>query len=603
MTSAIVGGTFLAAEPMRTQIVLLPRLSGKTDGYGELMTTIYVGNFITMEERAPRVEAVAVAGGRIAAIGTVAEIESKLGGSDFDIDRTTFAGAILTPGLIDQHLHPILGASTLASEVIAIEDWVLPGHRFAAAASPEDYRTRLLDALARLDRRDPSGTEILFSWGYHELWHGPLSRTDLDQIAPTRPVVIWQRSCHEWYLNTAATRLIGINEEQQAGHGDASAMVDWANGHWWEQGMNLLLPALTPHLLTPELMSRGLAQMVSYLHLNGVTAFNEPGAIFTPELWQLYQAILGADSTPFNSYFLVDGRAQVDSGLPLEQTLADTERQIALAPPGSGKLEFFDHQVKLFADGAIISQLMQMRRPYLDADGNPDPKHVGAWLISPEHLRQRVSLFWKAGYQIHCHVNGDAGLDVLLDAFEAAMTEYPRTDHRCVIVHFANSTPAQIERIARLGLLVSANPYYTTQFADMYGRVGLGPERADEMVRSASVLAEGIGLSFHSDLPMGPSSPLGFMWCAVNRTTVSGRVAAPQERIGVHDALRAVTIEAAFSWRREDEIGSIWPGKRATFTALAEDPYVVDPGHLRDIRVLGTFFEGRWYPVAPVSRT
>jgi predicted amidohydrolase YtcJ len=561
------------------------------------MITVYLGSFITMDERAPRVEAVAVNDSRIAAIGTLAEVEAQLGDVSYQVDSTTFASATVTPGLIDQHLHPILGASTLASEVIAIEDWVLPDRTFKAATSQDQYRSRLVEALTKLDQTDPGNTEIFFSWGYHELWHGSLNRTYLDQIAPKRPIVIWQRSCHEWYLNTAATDLIGITEAQQSGHGDASEMVDWPGGHWWEQGMNLLLPALTPHLLTPELMIRGLTQMVSYLHRNGVTAYNEPGALFTPDLWKLYQAILGADDTPFNSFFLVDGRAQVDNGVPLDQTIADTERQIALAPPGSGKLEFFDHQIKLFADGAIISQLMQMRQPYLDVDGNPDPKHVGAWLISPEHLRQRVSLFWKAGYQIHCHVNGDAGLDVLLDALEDAMREHPRTDHRCVIVHFANSTPEQIQRIARLGLLVSANPYYTTQFADMYGQIGLGPERADEMVRSASVLAQGIGLSFHSDLPMGPSSPLGFMWCAVNRSTVSGRVAAPAERISVHEALRAVTIEAAFSWRKEEELGSIWPGKRATFTALAEDPYSVNPMHLRDITVLGTFFEGRWFPL------
>lgn len=562
-----------------------------------MTTTVYVGTFITMDERAPRVEAVAVTDGRIGPIGTLTDIEAVLHGTEYQLDRDTFDGAVVTPGLIDQHLHPILGASTLASEVIAIEDWPMPGHTSPAAVTPQDYQRRLIDALDRLDQRDPGGAELFFSWGYHELWHGPLDRALLDRLAPTRPVVIWQRSCHEWYLNSAAISLLGLTADGQAGHGDASAMVDWAAGHWWEQGMNLLLPALMPKLLTPELMTRGLTQMVGYLHRNGVTAYNEPGAIFTPELWQLYQAILGGPDVPFNSYFLVDGRAQVDNGLPLDQTIADTERQIALAPPGSGKLEFFAKQIKLFADGAIISQLMQMRQPYLGADGKPDPHHNGAWLISPEHLRERVGLFWEAGYQIHCHVNGDAGLDVLLDAFEDAMRAHPRDDHRCVIVHFANSTPEQIERIARLGLIVSANPYYTSQFADMYGQVGLGPERADHMVRSASVLAAGIPLSFHSDLPMGPSSPLGFVWCAVNRTTVSGRTAAPEERISVHDALRAVTIEAAFSWRKEDELGSIWPGKRATFTALAEDPYAVDPQHLRDIAVVGTFFEGRWFPV------
>lgn len=561
------------------------------------MITVFVGDFITMDDRCPRAEAVAVQDGRVVDLGALNEVTSRLTGREFSIDADTFAGAVVTPGLIDQHLHPVLGASTLASDVIAIEDWVLPEHTFPAATSPQQYHDRLVAGLAALDARDPSGAEIYFSWGYHRLWHGELDRSFLDQLAATRPVVIWQRSCHEWYLNSAAIAAIGLDRDEQLSHGAASAMIDWEAGHWWEQGMNLLLPALQPKLLTDELMVRGLRQLVGYLHRNGVTAFNEPGALFTPPRWQLYQAILGADDVPFNSYFLVDGRAQIDNHLPEDQVIADAERQIALAPPGSGKLEFFDKQVKLFADGAIISQLMQLREPYLDAEGHPDPQHHGEWLIEPDQLHQRVRLYWEAGFQIHCHVNGDEGLDVLLDAFEDAARTNPRPDHRCVIVHFANSRPDQIARIARLGLLISANPYYTTQFADRYGEVGLGPERADRMVCSASALAAGIPLSFHSDLPMGPSSPLGFMWCAVNRTTVSGRVAAPEERISVHDALRAVTIEAAYSWRKEDQLGSIWPGKRATFTVLAEDPYAVDPQHLRDIAVRGTFFEGRWFPV------
>jgi predicted amidohydrolase YtcJ len=116
------------------------------------------------------------------------------------------------------------------------------------------------------------------------------------------------------------------------------------------------------------------------------------------------------------------------------------------------------------------------------------------------------------------------------------------------------------------------------------------------MVRAASVLRRGIPLSLHSDLPMGPAAPLALASFAVNRRTPEGRVAGPQQRIGVHDALRAVTIEAAYSWRREDELGSITPGKYANFTVLAEDPYAVEPERLGDIPILGTVFEGRWFP-------
>ena len=169
-----------------------------------------------------------------------------------------------------------------------------------------------------------------------------------------------------------------------------------------------------------------------------------------------------------------------------------------------------------------------------------------------------------------------------------------------MIVHFANSTEQQVERIARCGAIVSANPYYPVGFADKYGEFGLGPERADVMVRSASVLRRRIPLSFHSDLPMAPSSPLFLASCAVNRRTPSGRIAAPEQRISVGEALAAVTIGAAYSWRMEHELGTITPGKRATFTVLDADPFEVDPSELHRVPVAGTVYEGEWFPVGDV---
>jgi len=277
-----------------------------------------------------------------------------------------------------------------------------------------------------------------------------------------------------------------------------------------------VLLSIAPVLLSQERLIRGLHQLVAYLHSNGVTAFNEPGIVWEMEPWDPYQSILGADDVPF--------------------------------------LSIFANHVKLFADGTIISQLMQMRDGYL-------------------------------------------GLDVVLDAIEACMISNPRADHRSVVVHFATSTEEQVDRIARLGAIVSANPYYPCGFADKYAEHGLGPERADTMVRARSVLDRHLPLSFHSDLPMAPAEPLKLAWCAVNRRTQSGRVAGPEQCISVDAALRAVTVEAAYSWRREHDLGSIAPGKRATFTVLAADPYDIDPNDLDRIRVLGTVFEGQWHPV------
>ena len=548
--------------------------------------TIFVARkIVNMERGNPTATAVAVEGDRIVAAGSLDEVKAALGARTFRIDQT-FADKVVLPGLIDQHLHPILGALTLAVEVIAPEDWILPDKRYKAAMTQEDYRARLKSAVDASD----NSRDWFFTWGYHGLWHGPLSRADLNKLSATRPIAVWQRSCHEFYLNDAAIAALGVTEDATKGKGEWSAQVDFANGHFWEGGLNFIIAPMMTVLATPERLSFGLKQMVAYLHANGVTAYNEPGALYTPDMWTLYEQILGAPGTPMYATFLADGRGILDR-VGLDKGLAAVEQQIAVAPAGPGKkLMFFPNQIKLFADGAIISQLMQMKDGYLDG-------HKGEWIIPPEELEKRMRLFWNAGYQIHIHVNGDLGLEALLDIIETLMAENPRADHRTVIVHFANSTEEQVGRIARLGAIVSANPYYPVGFADKYGDVGLGPKRADVMVRAASVRKHDIPLSYHSDLPMGPAAPLALASFGVNRLTPKGRVAGPEQRISVDDALRAVTIEAAYSWRQEDRIGSIAPGKIANFTVLTEDPYAVDPTKLADVPVWGTVFEGAVYPV------
>lgn len=547
-----------------------------------------------MNREQPRAEAVAVAGGRIVGVGSVDDLRVALGDRIAEIDDR-FIDSVIVPGLIDQHLHPLLGASTLTTEVIAPEEWVLPDRSFPAALSEADY-----DHLLRASHEGLGAGEWLFSWGFHNLWHGGLSRSRLDAIVGDRPTAVWQRSCHEWFLNSAAIAELGLTEENMSGHGAASDMVDLDRGHFWENGWMVILSRyLMPRFLTEARFRTGLTQMVDYLHMHGVTAINEPGISWQVEPWDLYQEILGADDVPFTSTFLVDGRTQSVRGLDASALVDDAREQVARAP--EGKVSVVDGQVKLFADGAIISQMMQMRDGYLGADGQVDPDHHGEWIMEPDELRRVFDEYWDVGWQIHIHVNGDLGLDVLLDIIADAMQRHPRIDHRTVIVHFANSTEEQVARIARLGAVVSANPYYPVGFADKYAEIGLGPERADAMVRSASVIANGIPLSFHSDLPMGPSDPMAMVSFGVNRITVSGRVAGPEQRISVQDALEAVTIGAAHSWRREDELGSIEVDKIANFTVLADDPFEVDPSELGRIPIQGTVFEGRWFPV-PADR-
>lgn len=548
-----------------------------------------------MDESKPSVEAIAVRNGRFVAVGELQHVIEAVGPDHVVSER--FLDKVIIPGLIDQHLHPMLGATTLTTEIIAPEDWNLPRRPQRAAGTPGEFDSRLIAAHEAL----PPG-EWLFTWGWHRLWHGALDRQRLDALVGDRPTAVWQRSCHEWILNTAALDALGLTKEMTQNQGLASEQLDFDKGHFWENGwMIILAKYLMPIFMTPERFRIGLAQLVEYLHMNGVTAINEPGIYWRNEPWELYQEILGHPDVPFESTFLVEGRTQPVRGLDPSEFVSDASKQVDRGR--GGKVRVLDRHVKLFCDGAIISQLMQMKDPYLDHEGNPDPHHHGEWLMEPGELRTVFDAYWDEGWQIHVHVNGDLGLDVLLDVIEDAQRRKPRTDHRTVIVHFANSTEEQVDRISRLGAIVSANPYYPVGFADKYGKWGLGPERADVMVRSASVLQRGIPLSFHSDLPMCPADPMLMASFAVNRVTKSGRVAGPEQRIDLHDALRAVTIEAAYSWSREEVLGSIEVGKIANLTVLDDDPYGADTLRIGEIPIRTTMFEGRVFEVDPVLVT
>ena len=233
---------------------------------------------------------------------------------------------------------------------------------------------------------------------------------------------------------------------------------------------------------------------------------------------------------------------------------------------------------------------MQMREPYLDDAGQPDLCHHGEWMMQPDTFRAFARVYWDAGWQLHVHVNGDAGLDLVLDTVEECMAAKPRTDHRTVIVHFANSSEEQIDRIARLGCIVSANSLpIRVGFADQYAMHGWA-RRADTMVRAASVLRRGVPLSCTRPTD-GPAAPLMLAWCAVNRRTRRPDRGPGPAHLGARRTAGG-DDRAAYSWRMEDELGSITPGKLANFTVLAEDPYAADPLRLKDITVLGTVYAG-----------
>ncbi len=549
---------------------------------GENLTLLHAKKIITLSNSMPTATAVMMHEDRIVGVGEAEQLRQQFAGANIS-EQGQLQDKVIVPGFISQHIHPVLAALTMSMEIISIEDWVLPERTVKAVQGREGYLARLKSAEAAMEDTE----EPLLTWGFHHYFHGGLSRQDLDVLSDTRPILVWHRSAHEFILNSAALNLLQIDEAFAASfEPEVQKQMSVAKGHFWEQGMFAVQPKLQSMLASPARLYRGLQFVERYLHSNGITLASEPGGLQSKVLLLAQMAVLADGDTPFRTYFIPDGKSLLKTSSQ-DELIADTEAIIAWS---AGRTQFLPKQVKLFADGAIFSQTMQMLEPYLDG-------HSGEWITEPDTFKQAFRQYWEAGYQIHVHQNGDAGLELLLDTLSENLERFPREDHRTVIVHFGFSTPAQVKRIAQLGALVSANPYYPVALADRYSEFGLGPERATQMVRLGDVDRENISFSLHSDMPMAPGKPLFLMWSAVNRLTFSNRVAGPAQRITPEAALRAVTLDAAYSLRLEHLVGSVEVGKLANFSVLEKDPLDVDPVEIKDIQVWGTVHEGRFFPV------
>jgi len=584
IAAALVGSAVIA---LSSAALLVDLVSAETPTLQDLakatmaqprITIFTAREIVPLDPEAPVVEAVAVIGDRVLATGSLDETVAVAGDQPITIDER-FANHVIVPGFIAQHDHPLLAALTMTSEIIAIEDWVLPRGTSKAARNHEEYLKRLADANAAM--QDPD--DVLLTWGYHHFFHGELNQEELDRISATRPIVVWHRSAHEMYFNSAAERRFGITREWFDKQSDSvKSQSDFENGHYREQGWFAVLPLVAPVIATPEKVREGLEFVESYYHANGVTLGCEPGGIASKAAQDAQNAVLSDSATPFRFYFIVDGKS-ITGAYPDEKVGEESEKLLSW---GDGMTAYLPNQVKLFADGAIYSQAMKMRDGYTDG-------HEGEWMMDPDFFARTFRIYWDLGYQIHVHVNGDAGLDMVLDQLELNMRRHPRPDHRTVIVHFAVSTPDQVARIKHLGAIVSGNPYYPVALADNYRVNGLDPERADVMVRMGDVERAGISYSYHSDMPMAPGQPLLLTWAGVNRITNEGNLRGPEQRVSRLGALKAVTIDAAYSLRMERDVGSIVAGKLANFTILDDNPVTCDPMKIKDISVWGTVHEGR----------
>lgn len=564
-------------------ILLLPFLSCKQESdktevnaeRNQLKRTIYFGgDILTMEGDEPQyVEAVVEREGEIVFTGSKEDALNQYEGKEHDLK-----GATMMPGFIEPHVHPSIAATMLPNEIIAPYDWVLPDGTKKGVQGEEAFRTALKASVLQNATTD----NLYFVWGYHQLWHGEITRELLNQISPEKPVGLIHRSFHEIFLNDAAIKLLNLKESDYADN----PQVNWEKGHFYEGGWLALVPRLAPMFFDPGKYAKGLGLMTQLALKNGITTMAEPGfpsSDFGLEYKYLKQEM---DKTPPYEIFLIPNGTQLYrmKGDSNEAVLAFID---SLPQYDTNNITFLPKQVKLFADGAIYSLLMQMKDDYLDG-------HHGEWITPPELFKTQSGFFWERGFKIHVHANGDLGIQMVINDVLELTKKYPRTDHQFTLHHMGYFSDEMAEEIAKTGIEASVNPYYLWALSDKYAEVGLGPERAENLVKINSLVSRNIPVSFHSDFSMAPMEPLTLTWTAVNRRTSKNSLFSKDQRVEPYTALKGITINAARTLSLEDKIGSIKEGKKANFTILEENPLKTDPMQIKDIIVKGVVFQGEY---------
>jgi len=537
-------------------------------------TIYYGGDIVTMEgDKLEYAEAVVQENGKIVFVGSKADAQKQYANAT----PYNLKGQTMMPGFIEPHLHPMIAAVILSGDIVAPHDWDVPDGLKKGVEGHDEYIKRIKESIAK----NGKAGEMTFIWGYHPLWHGDLNKKILTEIAPDIPVTIIHRSFHEAFLNEKAVELYKISEDQFKGN----LQVEWDKGHFYESGWMALAPHISSFLLDPAKYKKGLEDMTLLMEKNGITAIAEQG-LPNVDLDMEY-GLLKAEmdkNPPFEIYNVLNGTYLTLNAGGLEAA----EKLIVAAPKKYNTHNIFmlPKQVKLYADGAIYSLMMQMKDGYKDG-------FKGQWITPLDVFKEQMNFYWDKGYKINIHANGDLGIQMCLDIVEDLMKRNPRKDHRLTLHHIGYFTDDQADQMQRLGIETSANPYYLWALADKYSEYGLGPDRARNLVHIKSLADRDIPFSFHSDFAMAPAEPLTLAWTAINRMTSEHTLVSQDQRVSVYEGMKAITLTAARTLNLEEKMGSIKVGKDANFTLLKENPFKVDKLHIKDIYVEGTIFHGK----------
>ena len=532
------------------------------------------GPIVTVNAKNEEVEAVAVKDGKIVAVGTLAEINSKW--SDPKTQVMNLNGRTLMPGFVEPHVHVVL-TSMVEGLWLDLSNFTLPYD------TVETLSAKLRTALKKVP---PGGW--LAGFGVDPSRTSPfmaeLTLEVLDQVSKDVPIFIINQSGHIAYVNSKAYELAGVTNQTPNPPGGGLYVKD-ANGKLTgkliEPPSYLPFQAKMPVPTQAELVE-AMRQTTKRLATKGITTSAE--------------ITLGANLGVENELGLFQYLMK-DGGLPVRVRAylygsAIPQGFNALKPnDGDAHLRFIG--VKFIADGSTQGLTAALNEAYSYPAGTKDR---GSLNYKTETFFNMMKPYFDQGWQIAIHANGDSAVDQALENYSKLLdkVDNPQT-RRLRIEHFTITKPEQVMLTKKLGVVPGFTIGHVHYWGEPFHDHIVGAARANRIDPAASMKKEGVRFAFHSDTPVSPYGPLKYITQGVTRVWQSPteRVLGPDERISVDDAIRAVTIDAAYQLMSDHEVGSLEVGKLADFVVLEKNPRTTAPAQISEIKVLETWVGGK----------
>ena len=527
------------------------------------------GDILTMDDNQPVVKAIAIEDGRIRAIGTKEKI-IKL--RSWRTKIVNLQGKTLMPGLIEAHCHPI--ATAVLSQVVNISGFTY------------NSREEIMATIGSAVKKTSPGKWVLaFGWDpvlVKDLRNPTLA--ELDSISTEVPIFILTQMMHQAFVNNAVYKAAEITRETPDPPGGGMFLKDDRgnlNGVIYE--FSALEHILKKMPKTPQ----GTAELLLNLQY---AQYAKAGYTSIAALGPVNIA-----GYPLNFMASLSRNADV----PVRSFVYPLKKQLDRSawPTGYGNDHFRIKGVKLYMDGSPYTGGAAFAEPYLNTEVTLKqmkllPNHRGKVNYSEASLLQTLTKYHNAGYQIAIHAQGEIAIQMILNAFTEIMENYPRPDHRHRLEHNALITKNQIIQAQKLGLTLSFFMDHVYYYGEQLPQI-VGPDRAARFMPLGSAFAVGHRASIHTDNPATPVDPFRVISTAVTRKTKDrGYILGPTERVTINDALKAVTINAAWQLFEDDQRGSITVGKAADFVLLSHNPLRIQPENIKNISALCTWIDG-----------